>query len=94
MRMQMGWTPDKDAFVIGNKEINRKGELLNSPTSPLCRGIAKHLSQHGEYAKWKEAANKLNSPGLELHAFTMLAGFGSIFNGLYSDKRCNYIVSR
>ena len=78
MRMQMGWTPDKDAFVIGNKEINRKGELLNSPTSPLCRGIAKHLSQHGEYAKWKEAANKLNSPGLELHAFTMLAGFGSI----------------
>lgn len=78
MRMQMGWTVDKDAFIIGNKEINRKGEILNSPTSPLCKSIAVHLKEQGEYDKWKEAANKLNYPSLELHAFTMLTAFGSV----------------
>jgi hypothetical protein len=78
MRMQMGWTPDHDAFVIGDKELTRDGRVLSSPTSPLCKGIAKHLTTRGSYEKWQEAANKLNQDSLELHAFTMLAGFGSV----------------
>ena len=78
MRMQMGWTPDNKAFVIGEKEINDKGQFLNSPTSYLCKGIALHLTTAGEFNLWKESANKLNSPSLELHAFTMLTGFGSV----------------
>tara|TARA_R110002012_G_scaffold3223_1_gene15027 strand:+ start:5119 stop:7944 length:2826 start_codon:yes stop_codon:yes gene_type:complete len=78
MRMQMGWTEDKKAFVVGEKEINNRGEILHSPTSPLCKGIAKHLSSEGEYDLWKLSANKLNNPSLELHAFTMLTGFGSV----------------
>mgnify|MGYP003649392285 FL=1 len=78
MRTQMGWTPDKDAFVIGNKEIDLKGNVVNSPTSPLCKGIAQHLNTEGSYQEWKNTANKLDTPSLELHAFTMLTGFGSV----------------
>tara|TARA_R110000765_G_scaffold93327_1_gene176074 strand:- start:2088 stop:4892 length:2805 start_codon:yes stop_codon:yes gene_type:complete len=78
MRMQMGWTPKKEAFVIGSQEITKKGEILNSPTSPLCKGIAKHLSPVGSYDAWKDAVDKLNTPSLELHAFTLLAGLGSV----------------
>lgn len=77
MRMQMGWTPNRESFVIGATEYLRDGKDVSSPTSPLCRGIAKHLSTAGTYEAWKEAADKLNMPSLELHAFTMLAGFGS-----------------
>ena len=77
MRMQMGWTPNRESFVIGATEYLRNGTEMASPTSPLCRGIAKHLSRSGTYEAWKEAANKLNMPSLELHAFTMLAGMGS-----------------
>jgi len=77
MRMQMGWTPNRESFVIGATEYLRDGKEVSSPTSPLCRGIAKHLSRAGTYEGWKEATNKLNTPSLELHAFTMLAGFGS-----------------
>jgi hypothetical protein len=77
MRMQMGWTPNRESFVIGDTEFLRNGKEVSSPTSPLCRGIAKHLSTAGTYEAWKEAANKLNTPSLELHAFTMLTGFGS-----------------
>ena len=77
MRMQMGWTPNRESFVIGATEYTRDGNSVSSPTSPLCRGIAKHLSSAGSYDNWKIAANKLNKPSLELHAFTMLAGMGS-----------------
>jgi hypothetical protein len=77
MRMQMGWTPNRESFVIGAIEYTRKFEDISSPTSPLCKGIAKHLVPAGTYEDWKIAANKLNKPSLELHAFTMLAGFGS-----------------
>jgi hypothetical protein len=77
MRMQMGWTPNRESFVIGATEYLRDGTDVSSPTSPLCRGIAKHLAPAGKYEDWKNAARQLNVPSLELHAFTMLAGFGS-----------------
>ena len=41
MRLQMGWTPDQEAFVIGDKEITKDGRILSSPTSALCKGISK-----------------------------------------------------
>ena len=77
MRMQMGWTPNRESFVIGSTEYLRNGNGVSSPTSPLCRGIAKHLQPTGSYEDWKRAADKLNIPSLETHAFTMLAGMGS-----------------
>ena len=78
MRNQMGWTADYDAFVVGGTEIDKNGKESNSPTSPLCRGIAKHLIKTGTYDVWKQSANKLNQEGLEVHAFVMLTGFSSI----------------
>ena len=78
MRMQMGWTPDRESFVVGEHELTRKGDQVSSPTSPLCRGIAKHLNISGDYLEWKRAANRLNQRTLELHAFTLLTGFGSV----------------
>lgn len=77
MRMQMGWTPGRQSFVIGGTEYLRDQSEIASPTSPLCRGIAKHLQPMGTLEGWQESANKLNMPSLELHAFTMLAGMGS-----------------
>lgn len=78
MRMQMGWTPNQESFVVGESELLRDGKEVTSPTSPLCKSIAKHLMPAGSYEAWKEAANKLSKPSLELHAFTLLTGFGSI----------------
>mgnify|MGYP006082628367 FL=1 len=77
MRTQMGWTPDYDAFVVGALEIDKEGKEHESPTSPLCRNVATNLKRSGSYDLWQVSANKLNTEGLEIHAFTMLAGFGS-----------------
>lgn len=85
MRMQMGWTEEPTSpnwknrsFVIGYKEITKDGKELRSAASPLVRGIAKFLTPVGSYDLWKAAANELNRPELEIHAFTMLSGFGSV----------------
>lgn len=77
MRTQMGWTPDYNAFVIGDLEITKDGKEVTSPTSPMCRNIARHLIRSGNYDIWKEAANQLDLPGFEVHAFVMLSGLSS-----------------
>lgn len=77
MRMQMGWTKEFDAFVIGNNEVTPTGDILKAASSPLVRGVAQHLKPYGDYATWKRSANYFNKPGFEMHAFGMLTGFGS-----------------
>jgi hypothetical protein len=77
MRMQMGWTEDRDGFVIGNTEIKSNGEVVRSAASPLVRNVAQHLKPVGDYATWKQATTIFNRPGFEMQAFGMLTGFGS-----------------
>jgi hypothetical protein len=77
MRMQMGWTEDKDAFIIGNSEVKSTGEVVRSAASPLVRVVAQHLKPMGDYATWKWATSIFDRPGFEMQAFGMLTGFGS-----------------
>ena len=87
MRMQMGWTeeyssnPSDDwgnrSFVIGKKEYTAAGDVLDAPSSPWVRGLSKHLTQAGTYARWRESMDWLNKPEFELHAFASMCGFGS-----------------
>lgn len=76
MRMQMGWTKEKDAFVVGNNEVTKHG-ILKAASSPLVRGVASHLKAVGDYNVWKKSIKAFNEPGFEMHAFGMLTGFGS-----------------
>lgn len=77
MRMQMGWTAERDGFVIGNNEVKPDGEVVKAASSPLVRGVAQHLKPAGDYAVWKWATTIFNRPGFEMQAFGMMTGFGS-----------------
>lgn len=84
MRMQMGWSEDitdpeweNRSFVIGKREVLPTGEIIDAPSSPFVKGLAKHLVPQGTYERWRESADYLNKPGFELHAFAMLAGMAS-----------------
>jgi hypothetical protein len=86
MRMQMGWTEDRTSdnsnwdnrsFVIGKKEYTLSGEVLDAPSSPWVRGLSRHLTQAGTFARWRESMDYLNKPEFELHAFASMCGFGS-----------------
>lgn len=84
MRMQMGWTENKDAFVLGNYEIRPDGNEYPAPSSPYVKGIAKLLERQGSYDVWKASANCLNQEGFEVHAFVLLCGFGSVLMNMTS----------
>lgn len=77
MRMQFGWTEDKDAFTTGMSEIRLNGEEVPTSPSPYVKKLAKLIRPAGSYEVWKTAVEKLNMPGFELHAFGLLCGFGS-----------------
>lgn len=84
MRMQMGWTEDRQAFVLGNMEITKSGEERHAPVSPFIRGIAKHVKRQGSFEEWKRAANALNEPGFEAHMLMCLCGFAAPLMSLTS----------
>jgi hypothetical protein len=76
-RDQMGWTEDNNGFAVGKVEYRRDGSVKQTAASSFIHTIAKLLGQAGKYDLWKAAANKLNTPGLEICAFGLLCGFGS-----------------
>jgi hypothetical protein len=77
MRMQMGWTESKDAFVFGNTEILADGTERPAAASPMVRNVSKIVGRAGSYDVWKQSAQALNAPGWEMPAFGLLCGFAS-----------------
>jgi hypothetical protein len=80
MRNQMGWHDDNETFVIGNIEITKEtgSEGRDAPTSPNAATVTKALVKKGSFEKWKWSAQQFSDqPGLEMHAFGLLTGFGA-----------------
>ena len=77
MRTQMGWTEKNESFVAGEKEILANGKVIDAPVSPNCKQVSRWLHADGSFEEWQTAANKLNMPGFEYHAFVLLCGFAS-----------------
>lgn len=78
LRTQMGWDEERTLFTIGDRIYKKDGSVVHSPLSALVENSAVHLTQKGTFEDWKRAANLLNTDGLEVHAFCMLAGFASV----------------
>jgi hypothetical protein len=77
MRKQMGWTDDKDGFVIGNTEYRRDGTTKRTAASAFVLGVSKILVKEGSYDEWKRGAALMNKEGLELFCLPLLCGLGS-----------------
>lgn len=75
-RSQMGWTPEGNAFVIGEAEYTARSLLL-APASTGLRELAPLLSSKGSVEAWSNIANFYARPGMEAHAFALFAGFGA-----------------
>lgn len=75
-RSQMGWTPEGNAFVIGEAEYTARSLLL-APASTGLRELAPLLSSKGSVEAWSNIANFYARPGMEAHALALFAGFGA-----------------
>ena len=93
---QFGWTPGKDAFVVGSRKIKVRS-IEDNPPSPFTQGYFAALEPKGKLSEWVKTTEFLNRPGFEPHQFMLGLSFGSplmifapaingaIFN-LYSGK--------
>jgi len=93
---QFGWTPGKDAFVVGSRKIKVRS-IEDNPPSPFTQLLFPALEPKGKLSEWVKATEFLNRPGFEPHQFMLGLSFGSplmifapaingaIFN-LYSGK--------
>ena len=76
MRIQQGWTEERDAFIVGTRELSRYGDRT-CPPSPMSKNVVRYLKPEGSYDEWKKCMAMFNDPGYEIHAFTVLCGFAS-----------------
>lgn len=85
MHVQFGWVENNTAFIVGEREIHADG-VYYSPPSSVTATYSSYLQPRGSYDKWKEVFNMYNRPGLEVHAFAALSGFGAVLLTLTGQK--------
>lgn len=76
MRTRFGWWDNCTVFVAGSREITKDG-VYHSPPSSITEDIAEYMIKKGSLDKWKEVFKLYGRPGLELHAFGAMTGFGA-----------------
>lgn len=77
MHVRFGWTPD-NTFIVGDREYTKKGIVY----APVSRGLEKYVKwfqPKGTLDEWKSVMKMYEKEAFDLHAFGILAGFGSIF---------------
>lgn len=73
---QYGWTEDKSAIIVGDREI-RATEITYSPPSSATLPTVPYFQAKGDFHTWKEIINHYATPGLEGRAFGFFMGFGA-----------------
>ena len=94
MYTRFGWTRD-NTFIVGDREYTKKGVVY----APVTRTLEKYVSwftPKGSLAEWKRIAAAYDDPKFDLHAFGLLAGFGSTLMALSPENGAviNYYSKR
>jgi len=71
---RLGWHDNNTQFVLGKQMVTADG--LQDATIERNGPLAV-LEARGDLEEWKEGIRKLQSGGLEMHMFCVLAGFGT-----------------
>jgi hypothetical protein len=74
---QYGWNDSQSKILIGNREISAFGTKF-VPVATALNNVNKTLTKKGSFEEWKSAINTYGRPGMELRAFGLFCGFGSL----------------
>lgn len=84
MHIRFGWTPE-DTFIVGDREYTKKGVAY----APVTRSLEKYVrwfAPKGTLEEWKSVVRMYENEAFDLHAFGILAGFGSVFMRLSPEN--------
>jgi hypothetical protein len=76
---QFGWVGDGfEAFVLGRTVYYPGGRTEFNPPTKATEGLMEAFAPRGTLDGWKQNMAFFNRPGMELHQFVVLMGFGSL----------------
>ena len=75
MHARFGWTR-RDTFVIGDREYTKEG-VRRVPTAKVVENYVRWFEPKGTLDEWKVVARAYEDQAFDMHAFGVLAGFGS-----------------
>ena len=75
-RAQFGWHDNYNAFVVGDRQINKTG-VTYSPPSSVTANLVEVYKPKGSLDKWVEMVNLYGAPGKEIRAFILGTSFGA-----------------
>lgn len=75
-RVQFGWGDNYECFVVGDREIRHDGIVYSPPSATTINTVAR-FRKAGSLEKWQDIANFYRRPGMELHLFSLMAGFAA-----------------
>ena len=76
-RTQFGWQDEDSVFVIGNREIDKDGNVSVATLANDVENIARNYVKRGSLVDWQEVANTYGKVGNESRAFSLFASFGA-----------------
>lgn len=76
-RTQFGWQDDDTVFVLGNREINKDGEIQVATIAHGLESVTRLYVKCGDLQSWQKVANLYGRPGNEARAFSLFASFGA-----------------
>jgi hypothetical protein len=84
VRVQFGWTPNDESFIIGSREIVSGMPPKYSPPSVTTQNMAKHYTKSGSLNKWTGIVNNYRTVGNEVRAFALFLSLGAPMFKMFS----------
>ncbi len=94
MHVRFGWTKD-GTFIVGDREYTKLG-MAHAPVARTLEKYTRWFTPKGSLDEWKKIADLYNDPRYDMHAFGVLAGFGSVLMALSPENGAviNYYSKR
>lgn len=76
-RTQFGWHDYDTRFVIGNREIDKDGNIHVATIAQSIDNIARNYVKRGSLEEWQRVIKGFSNPGNEARAFSLFSALGA-----------------
>lgn len=76
-RTQFGWQDNDTVFVLGNREVDKEGNIQVATVSQAVKSVARHYVKKGALREWQRVADTFAKPGNEARALSLFCSLGA-----------------
>lgn len=76
-RTQFGWQDNDSVFVLGNREIDKDGNIHVATIAHAIENIARSYVKRGTLEEWQRVVQTFAKPGNEARSFSLFSSLGA-----------------